>query len=227
MILFLLFAVLVILFILIKMQYSFWERNGIAYFKPSIPFGNLQAVFKKQKSLGVTLYHIYKETTEPFIGIYLFYRPAILVRDSALVKDVLLNDFQYFHDRGTYYEPKTDPMSASLISLPGAKWKHSRMQITPAFSSGKLKGMFENIFNVGSELVKLMEPLAVKEETIEIRTIISRYVADCLALIAFGLHDVSTLKNPDHEFFMNAKKFNDGSKIVNNIRKTLTMGCPK
>jgi len=126
-----------------------------------------------------------------------------------------------------YYEPKTDPMSGSLISLPGAKWKHSRMQITPAFSTGKLKGMFENIFKVGAELVKLMEPLAVKEETIEIRTIIGRYVADCLALIAFGMHDVSTLKNPDHEFFMNAKKFNDGSKIVNNIRKTLTMVCPK
>lgn len=227
MILLLLFVVLVILFILIKIQYSFWERNGIAYIKPSIPFGNLKDVFKKEKSLGVALYHIYKETSEPFIGIYAFYRPAILVRDPELVKAVLIKDFQYFHDRGMYYEPKSDPMSVSLLSLPGAKWKHSRMQITPAFSSAKLKGMFENIFKVGGELVKLMEPLAVKEETIEIRTIIGRYVADCLALIAFGLHDVSTLKNPDHEFFMNAKNFNDGSKIVTYIRKTLSMVCPK
>lgn len=227
MILTLILILFVIIYIFVKQQYSYWERNGIPSATPTIPFGNLQSLIKKQRSFGTAIYDLYKDTSEPFIGIYLFFRPALLVRDSVLVKNVLLNDFQSFHDRGVYCEPETDPMSATLFSLPGDRWKNLRTKLTPAFTSGKLKGMFSHISNIGNEFVKVCEPLAERQDEIEIRSIAGRYVADCLASIAFGLEGVSTLNDPNHEFLMNGKKMNDNSNIVDIIRRSAVFLCPK
>lgn len=227
MILTLILILFVIAYIFVKKQYSYWERIGIPSVKPTIPFGNLQSLVKKQNSFGHAIYDLYKSTSEPFIGIYLFFRPALLIRDSVLVKNVLLNDFHHFHDRGVYCEPETDPMSANLFSLPGERWKHLRSQLTPAFTSGKLKGMFSIISNIGNEFVKVCEPMAEKQEEIEFRYIAGRYVADCLASIAFGLDSVSTLNDPDHEFLLNSKKLTGKSDIFNLIRRSAVFLCPK
>lgn len=135
----LLLILFVIVYILVKKQYSYWERHGIPSATPTIPFGNLHALVKKQRSFGHVIYDLYRNTSEPFIGIYLFFRPALLIRDSELVKNVLLNDFQYFHDRGVYCEPETDPMSATLFSLPGDDWKNLRTKLTPGKSHEKFQ----------------------------------------------------------------------------------------
>lgn len=210
-----------------KRQYSYWEHVGIPNIRPNIPFGNLQSVARKERSFGTAIYDIYKQTTEPFLGIYLFFRPALLVRDAELVKNMLTKDFQHFHDRGVYCDPKRDKMSANLFALPGEEWKTLRTRLTPAFTSGKLKGMFPMVKNVGEELVKFMKPLADKGETIEIRDLAGRYVIDCLASIAFGQEGVSTLNDPHHEFRMSGRKLNDNSKTIDIIRRAAVFVCPK
>ncbi|KAG4066500.1 hypothetical protein HA402_007136 [Bradysia odoriphaga] len=225
-----LFALLVVvvaaIYIFVKKQYSYWERNGIPSHKPNIPFGNLQSLVEKKRSFGHAIYDLYTNTTEPFIGIYFFFRPALLVRDAALVKNVLLNDFQNFHDRGVYCEPGTDPMSATLFALPGRKWKSLRAKLTPAFTSGKLKGMFSTISNIASELVKVCEPIAENHEEIEIRQISGLYVADCIAAIAFGLDNVSTLSDPNHEFLLKGKDVSKISGFLSLIRRSAIFLCP-
>lgn len=211
----------------VRRHYSHWETLGIPSIKPKIPFGNIQSVVKSERSFGTAIYDLYKQTTEPFIGIYLFFQPAILIRDRELVKTILTKDFQYFHDRGVYCEPKSDPMSATLFALQGDAWKTLRTSLTPAFTSGKLKGMFSEIHAIGQELVKLMKPLAEKNETIDIKDLVSRYVFDCLASIAFGQEEISTIKDPDHEFRMNGKKLNDSTNFLEVLRGAAVFVCPK
>lgn len=99
--------------------------------------------------------------------------------------------------------------------------------MTPAFTSGKLKGMFSTIANNANEFVKVCEPIAEKHEECEIRLVAGRYVADCLASIAFGLNDVSTLKDPNHNFLFSAKKLSQGSGFVDVIRRSAVFLCPK
>lgn len=226
MILAIILVLLVCVTFFVRKQFSHWKNVGISYVKPKIPFGNLESVAKKQRSFGIAIYDIYKQTTEPFIGIYLFFRPAILIRDKELVKNILTKDFQYFHDRGVYCEPKSDPMSGTLFALPGESWKSLRNQLTPAFTSGKLKGMFPQILTVGNELVKFMNPLAKKNESIEIRDLASRYVIDCLASIAFGQEGVSTINDPNHAFRTSGKKLGDNSKTIDVIRRAAVFVCP-
>lgn len=123
-----LFAIIFVtfLYMVLKHYYSYWDREGFPNIKPAIPFGNLKSLVKKERSFGTAIYDLYNKTKEPFIGVYLFFRPALLIRDADLIRNVLVNDFQHFHDRGVYCDQKNDPMSANLFSLPGEEWKTLR-----------------------------------------------------------------------------------------------------
>jgi cytochrome P450 family 6 len=210
----------------VTQQYSYWDRAGLPSSKPNIPFGNLQSIAKKQRSFGTAIYDLYKSSTEPLLGIYLFFRPAILVRDKEIIKNILTKDFVYFHDRGTYVDKKNDPISANLFSLEGEDWKQLRHQLTPAFSSGKIKGMFQSVKFIGSQLVEHIKPLAENEEIIEHREFAGRFVADCLASLVFGLEGVSTIQDPDHEFRQYTKILNSDKSILNVLRRTANFLCP-
>lgn len=210
----------------VRRQYTYWDHVGIANIKGVLPYGNLKSIVDRQRSFGTAIYDLYKQTSEPFVGIYLFFRPAILIRDSEMVKNILTRDFQYFHDRGTYCDPERDPMSANLFALPGEAWKNLRSKLTPAFTSGKLKGMFPSIHSIGEELIKYMKPIAEKGEVIEIKEYAGRFVVDCLALVAFGLEGVSTINNPDHEFRTTGKKTSSNNTLIDIIRRSSTFVCP-
>lgn len=157
-----------------KLIFKHWKRKGFPYIEPKIPFGNLNLVATRKTSLGVNLYELYKATTEPIVGIYLFFRPALLVRNVNLIKRVLVTDFEHFHDRGVCYNPKNDPLSANLLSMPGQKWKTMRMNLTPTFSSGKLKAMLPAIISIGEHLQAFLQPLAEKGAVVEIKDILNR-----------------------------------------------------
>lgn len=226
-----LLALIVILIIAIvlfvRRQYTYWDHVGIANIKGVFPFGNLKSVVKRQRSFPTAIYDLYNQTSEPFVGIYLFFRPAILIRDAEMVKSILTTDFQSFHDRGTYCDPERDPLSANLFSLPGEAWKSLRNKLTPAFTSGKLKGMFPSTHSIGEELITYMKPIAEKGEVIEIGDFVGRYVVDCIASIAFGLEGVSSINNPDHEFRTTAIRANDNEKLKEIVRRAAIFVCPR
>jgi cytochrome P450 family 6 len=210
----------------IRNQYTYWDSYDIPHLKAKFPFGNLEAVAKKQGSFGTAIYDIYRSSKDQILGIYLFFKPAILIRDPVLIKNILTTDFDHFHDRGVYVDAERDVMSANLFALEGQEWKSLRTRLTPAFTSGKLKGMFENIKSKGSNLIDFLQSKASEQAEIEIRDIAGRYVADCLATIAFGQDEISCIDDPDHEFRTNAKKLNSDKSIINIIRGAAVFICP-
>ncbi len=173
-------TVTIIIFITQRRRYSHWQTEGIPFIKPQIPFGNLKKVAKRTRSFGTAIYDLYRKTKEPFVGVYLFLTPAILIRDAELVKNVLVRDFEYFHDRGVYCDDVNDKFSATLFALPGDKWRKLRQSLTPAFTSGKLKSMFQTLLDVGNKLKNHLDPIAEKGEVIEIKSVSGRYVLDVL-----------------------------------------------
>lgn len=154
MLLYLIIAVSTLILVYLKWCYTHWQRLGFPYVEPIIPFGVLDPVIRTwKKSIGTAIYDVYKESKDRVIGIYLINRPALLVRDAHLARDVLTKDFSSFHDRGVYVDEEHDPMSASLFFLKGKKWRNLRTKLTPSFTSGKLKGMFSTIENVSYKMV--------------------------------------------------------------------------
>lgn len=86
----------------VKYVYSYWERRGVKCLKPTFPLGNFVDSFLQRVSVGESVEKMYYQTNEPFVGIYATIRPILLVRDSALVRRILVKDFQHFPDRGMY-----------------------------------------------------------------------------------------------------------------------------
>lgn len=171
----LLLCIPVAIYFYLKHVYSHWERHGIPYIQPSIPFGNLGDVASRKSAFGIHIYNLYKQSTDPLLtGIYLFFRPAILLRDADLIKAVLTTDFNSFHDRGTFHNPSLDPLSGHLFNMPGAAWKNLRAKLTPSFTTGKLKSMMSTILVEGENLKNYMQKLADNREVVPMKKLIDR-----------------------------------------------------
>lgn len=168
------FATFISAYLYIKFIYTYWQRNGFPYIKPSIPLGNLGPVAKRQMSFGINIHELYKSVSEPFVGIYLFYRPAVLVRDAELAQQILTADFRHFHDRGIFGNRKYDPLSANLLSMEGQEWKSLRNKLSPAFTSGKIKTMFSSILMQGDNVCNHLEPYAERNEKVNIKDWVQR-----------------------------------------------------
>lgn len=153
----------------LKFVYSYWERNGFPHLRPSIPLGNLGPVAKRETCFGINIYQLYKATSEPFVGVYLFFRPAILVRDAELAQKILVADFRNFHDRGIFCNRKYDPMSENLLAMQGQDWKNLRATLSPAFSSGKFKTTFPSILLQCDNLCVHLLPHALDSENVDIK----------------------------------------------------------
>lgn len=208
-------------------SFKFWKRLNFPEIKPVLFLGNLKPVVKGEKSFGVTIFELYKQTkANPFVGIYLFFRPALLINDINIIKNVLNNEFQHFHDRGVYTNVSHDPLSGGLFQLSGSEWKSLRSKLTPAFSSAKLKNMFATFLDVGMELEKYISKQADGGGCLmEMKDLLSRYIVDIIASTIFGI-EVNTIQNPRHSFRDVGKSFTDPN-LINGFRNAGFFLWPK
>lgn len=166
MFLYLLIALGTVIFLYLKWCFSHWQRMGFPYVEPQIPFGVVDPVIRTwEKSMGMAIYDVYRQTKDRFVGIYLITRPALLVRDPQLARDMLTKDFGSFYDRGVYVDEIHDPMSGGIFFLKGQQWKSLRSKLTPSFTSGKLKAMFSTIEDVSERMVEHIETLLPADGT--------------------------------------------------------------
>lgn len=78
-----------------------------------------------------------------YIGVYKARTPSILLRDPELIKEVLVKNFNSFHDNETYLNEKLDPIvSRNPFFLRGHRWKVVRSQVTSAITTGKVSYHF-------------------------------------------------------------------------------------
>lgn len=163
------------IYLYLRYVYSYWNRNGFPYLPPSIPIGNLDLVVKQKKSFAENFYELYTQTTEPFVGIYMMFKPVLLVRDAALIHRMMVTDFASFTDRGVYCNPKYDPMSENLFAMTGNRWKAMRATFSPTFTLGKVKAMLPIIMAEGDRVMQYLEKSADTMEVVEVKDLMSRY----------------------------------------------------
>jgi cytochrome P450 family 6 len=192
----------------IHRKYSYWSDKNVKFIKPIFPYGILRGA-GKQLSIYEIVQNVYRETKPTglrYVGVYFFIKPVALILDLDFIKTILIKDFNYFHDRGLYYNEKDDPLSAHLLAIEGQKWKDLRNKLTPTFSSGKMKMMFTTIVKIGEELKSTVATMARDSESIEIREVLARFTTDIIGSCAFGL-ECNSLKDPDAEFRRYGRNF--------------------
>lgn len=181
-------------------QYQYWKKRGVPYIEPSFPAGTLR--YKGKTLDSAILNQMYYNQMKgkgglPFCGNYLFFKPSVLVTDVDFVKQILVKDFESFHDRGLYFNERDDPLTAHLLTLEGEKWKRLRAKITPTFTSARMKYMFSTMIAIGHTFV---DSLALEHpKKVEIKEMLAKFTTDMIGNCAFGL-ECNSLKDPDAKF---------------------------
>ncbi|KAL0270233.1 UNVERIFIED_CONTAM: hypothetical protein PYX00_007705 [Menopon gallinae] len=184
------------LYYYLRKLYSYWGDRNIPCDNPALLFGSLDLSSKKGVSQSMRdLYN--KSKKERFYGIWFLHRPSLLINDLDLVKDILVKEFMSFQDHGVYYNQKSDPLSAHLFAIEGAKWRNIRIKMTPTFTSGKMKMMFPTLKKCSDQLRDVLKNST--DEVMEVKDLIGRFSTDVISSVAFGI-ETNSLKNPNAIF---------------------------
>lgn len=180
--------------------FGFWAARGVP-FRPPVPlFGNSLDTSLGRVSLPEQQLRNYAFFgSSRFGGVYTFRRPTLFVKDPNLVEQVLIKDFSTFYNRGFKPDIELDPLSAHLVNLEDAKWKNLRNRLTPAFSSGKLRGMQDQLLEVSDILVQQLDTFAKTGQPVEVKKVMSNFAVDLIGSVAFGL-SLNSLTDPNSEF---------------------------
>ncbi|KAH8277879.1 hypothetical protein KR018_009448 [Drosophila ironensis] len=183
-----------------RQSMRYWQDLGIPCEEPDMLMGSMKGVRTKRSFNDIWMEHYKKfRGTGPFAGFYWFRRPAVLVLEPSLAKQILIKEFNKFTDRGFFHNPKDDPLSGQLFLLDGHKWKSMRTKLSPTFTSGKMKYMFPTVVKVGHEFTDVFGQLIDKTAIVEVVDILARFTTDVIGTCAFGI-ECSSLKDPDAEF---------------------------
>nr|QCY41329.1 cytochrome P450 6PZ1 [Phenacoccus solenopsis] len=159
----------------------------------------MSQIFLLRTSLAEIYRDIYNKL-EPhkFGGIFAVKKKTIIIRDPELIKNVLIKDFEYFHDRGTKVDQEVDPLGYHLFNMRGEEWKNLRIKLTSTFTTGKMKMMFPLVNECGKKLNTVLANLP-DSEGFDIKDLAARFTTDTIGTCAFGL-ETNSLDNPDSEF---------------------------
>ncbi|KMQ85974.1 cytochrome p450 9e2-like protein [Lasius niger] len=134
--------------------------------------------------------------------------PAVFLRDPELIKDVMVKDFDYFHDHRSFVDERLDPIfGKNIFALRGDRWREMRNTLSPSFTANKMKIMFDLISKCSSEFVNYLVDHPELCVSIETKQIFRRYTTDVIATAGFGI-SVNSMKDQNNEFYMRGIEIN-------------------
>lgn len=205
-----------LLYYYITYRANYWNRKNIANVPATPLLGNLKDVILFKKSAAdkmIELYNHKNAINSDILGIHIFHKPTLIVRDPELIKQILVKDFNNFANRHSNSDEHSDSLGSSMLFLiRNPIWKQMRARLTPVFTSGRMKSMFHLINDIGNELNSYMKSIILDKKTdsttIELKELCALFTTDVIASCAFGVQ-ANSLKNPEAEFRKNGRKVFD------------------
>ncbi|XP_043596187.1 LOW QUALITY PROTEIN: cytochrome P450 6k1-like [Bombus pyrosoma] len=196
-------SLIIAAYLFVTRKFNYWSKRGVKELPPTPFVGNFMDCLLSRKSGSEFLKDLYDYGKGwPLLGFYVFDKPQLLIRDQELVKHVLVKDFDYFPDRYATADEQNDRFGyANVVLMKNQGWKSLRPKLTPMFTPGKLKTMFDSMLIVADDLGKCLDSLHLEGDgkVVEFREISANFTTDMIASIVFGLK-VGALKNPKTPF---------------------------
>lgn len=211
---------LFVLYFYIEFQrcYKLWSSQGVPTIPPTFPSGHLDTrmAYMNFGLMAIDLYKKFKSKGD-YVGLFFLNKPVLFVLSPEFAKTVLVRDFQYFVNRGVYFNKEDDPLSANLFFIEDSDWRRLRHKMTSSFSSGKIKNMFFTIYDVADEMVQHLQTKCQNKGNdfvfnVELTDLMARYNTDVIVSCAFGTQ-CDSLSNPKSEFRAVGKKMLTFSRI--------------
>lgn len=193
-------ASLVYLYYFATKTFTHWKILGIKYVKPLPLLGNALDNILQNKHTAFVQQDMYNTfSDEKYFGTFFFRTPSLVVRDPNLITRFLINDFSHFYNRPMQFDEELDPLFAHLVFLNDQRWKNLRNKLTPVFSSGKLKSMYNQVEECANEMDQFFHEVIKENGLLDMRECTSKFTTDVIGSCAFGMQ-FNSLKDPDSEF---------------------------
>lgn len=189
---------------------NYWKDHNVPHVESPLLMGNFaKAMFLKESIITIMnrIYHDPLAKDQPFIGINVFHRPALILRDTELIKRIMVKDFNDFASRFTKGDVEGDPIGAqNLFQVENPTWKAMRQKLTPVFTSGKMKQWFQFVNLVGNNLnLKLQKNSAIDQE-FEVKELAGYYTLDGISLVALAADTNSLFAEVPSDVFLAISK---------------------
>ncbi|XP_071534282.1 cytochrome P450 6k1-like [Panulirus ornatus] len=192
-----------------RWRLSYWSSRGITA-PPALPFlGHAHKIFSKTQGRWVFDDEVYtKYGGSTFCGTYEMHRPVLMIGDPDLIKHILVKDFDHFVDRRTMkMQHESDKIiNEVLVMKTGEEWKSLRSIMSPAFTSGKIRGMFPLVCDIADVLVSFSLKQAATQPYVDMKDYFGRFTMDTIASCAFGI-ECNSFKDVNADFPNKAAAF--------------------
>ncbi|XP_023945387.2 cytochrome P450 6B4-like [Bicyclus anynana] len=189
-------AVLYFSYYLLLKNQNYWKIRNVPYARPLPLFGNYKESLLLKKHITLVMRDMCQQfPNEPYFGSFYGTTPALVVQDPNLLKLIMSKEFYFCNGReaSDYYGRET--IAKNLFLAHGDEWKVLRANLTPLFSSVKLKNMFYLIKNSSDAMEELLAEEVKMNPSIDIKCLLSRYTIDCITACAFGINSDTMNKN--------------------------------
>ncbi|XP_046425765.1 probable cytochrome P450 6a13 [Neodiprion virginianus] len=206
-------GVAAVVYMLIRRQFTYWERKGVPYIKLESYLGTYADVINKKKSVPEMLKELFgKLKGERFGGVWEILSPRLFLVDPDVLRDIMVKNFDSWTSRGMTFNPEVDPLSQHVAMLDGKMWKGVRTKLTPTFTSARLKHMHYLLLECAKDLEKYLDSLAQKNEPIEAREVSAKFTTDVIGSCVFGIQ-MNSLSDEDAAFRKMGRKITDSSSF--------------
>ena len=197
-----------------KKKFSFWSNQGITGPKPKLFVGNSFDVFLRP------ILQTDPEDIKKYGRVYGMYQgtnPMLVVSDPKIIRDVLVKEFNVFPNR---MNMRTSHRMTELFlpQVNGEEWKRQRSIMSPTFSSGKMRYMFDLMASCCDSLESNLRKLAASKSDIDIKNLMGCYTMDVIAKCCFAT-ETNCHQDPDSVWMKNASVFFtfDPIKLVSSL----------
>ncbi|XP_045539116.1 cytochrome P450 6B5-like [Papilio machaon] len=191
---------LLMLYYLSTRKYNYWKIRGIPYERPLPLFGNyLQYICLRRPAFLVAQRLCERFPNAPLVGTFYGTQPALLLQDPDLVRLVTTKDFYYFNSREVADYTPREAVTQNLFFTYGDRWKVIRNNLTPLFTSAKMKNMFYLIEKCTHQLEALIEAETSGSggAELDMRQLMARFTMDCIGSCAFGVETNTLIKSDE------------------------------
>lgn len=201
------FVILSILLVILGIYYLLRPRNPFKAYnlphKSSFPLlGSTWESILTRKSFATVVQEIYNLIPDAkHVGLHNRMTPVLMIRDEELIKSITIKNFVYFQNHRNFINEQIDSFfSSNLLLLRNDRWRNVRSLFTSAFSSNKMRSMFQLMSKTAVNMEKYLSTLPANENVVEMKDIFSRYANDVFATCAFGIV-IDSLTDRKNKFY--------------------------
>ncbi|XP_056421985.1 cytochrome P450 3A9-like isoform X2 [Hyla sarda] len=196
-----LLAILFLLFLLYGIYpYGVLYKLGIPGPRP-LPFIGTFLEYRK----GVAQYDMecFKKYGKLW-GLYDGRQPVLAILDPALIKMILVKEcYTNFINRRNF--GLNGPLNSAITIAEDEQWKRIRTVLSPTFTSGKLKEMFQIMSHYSKTLVRNIQVYVNKDESCAMKDVLGAYSMDVVTSSSFSVN-IDSLNKPNDPFVTQTKK---------------------